>query len=508
MILIIKRPFWGLVQIFPKKLLSECYTSSSCKIKLSAIKTSNIPKNLHFRPWHTTTYLHRTLRNLNNARISLYKNNSINIHRLAKRQIRFNTTIATSACSTADQEPNNDPKWLNLSFYTFNPIEDTRLGSLHQSMVKNFKDFGILGRIYISTEGINAQISCPGEKVNALRKYCDEEIPRFFGKIDERVDGGIGDFNYSTIHGDRASFLKLIVRIRNQIVVDGLKPGSYDIRKQPKHLSAEEWHHALSNTNIKPIVIDMRNHYESEVGYFEDAMRPDVDTFRDSIKAMNEICQGKHDEEIFMYCTGGIRCSKAGAILRSNGFKSVNVLRGGITAYGRFVVANPSIKSLYKGRNFTFDKRLGEPITDDIVSQCHTCGSPCNIHTNCRNKACNLLFIQCQNCRARTKHTCGNRACFEMVDTWEKMLQEKNSSDESSTIMIPINSYPTTAAAVPTSSTIPAYDDVKPGISCWYDHAHRVRPKLVIERLGGKGENLPTQSIQEILAQKISTTDE
>ncbi|CAG8512294.1 4926_t:CDS:10 [Ambispora leptoticha] len=432
--------------------------SSSYKIKLAAIKLSFIPENLHFRPSHATTCLHRAFRNLNNARVSLYKSNSNSLNRPIKPQIRFNTTITTGTCSNSDQEPNKDPKWLNLSFYTFNPIEDARLGSLHQTMLKNFKDLGILGRIYISTEGINAQLSCPSEKINALRKYCDEEIPKFFGKVDERIDDGIGEFNYSTVHGDRASFLKLIVRIRNQIVVDGLKPGSYDIKKQPKHLSAQEWHHALSNTDIKPIVIDMRNHYESEVGHFEDSIRPDVDTFRDSIKAMNEICQGKQDEEIFMYCTGGIRCSKAGAILRSNGFKFVNVLKGGVTAYGRFVAANPFIKSLYKGRNFTFDKRLGEPITDDIVSQCHTC-----------------------DCKIRTKHTCGNRTCFEMVDTWDKMLQEKNSSDESSTILIPNNSFPTTATS---TSVIPAHDDVKPGISCWYDHAHRVRPKLVIERLG------------------------
>lgn len=178
----------------------------------------------------------------------------------------------------------------------------------------------------------------------------------------------------------------------------------------------------------------------------------------------------------FCYLLGGIRCSKAGAILLSNGFKSVNVLKGGITAYGRFISSNPSIKSLYKGRNFTFDKRLGEPITNDMVAQCHTCGKPCDTHTNCRNKTCNLLFIQCQECKVTLNRTCGSKFCLTVVNSWDEKFGK------------------------PLDGT---FDEVKPGgLPCVYDHVHRTRPQLVIERLGGKVANI---SIEKEILEKISS---
>ncbi|CAG8471424.1 37_t:CDS:2 [Diversispora eburnea] len=290
----------------------------------------------------------------------------------------------------------------------------------------NFGKMGIVGRIYIASEGINAQLSCSINNLKELREYY------------------------------------------------GLEPKTYNLSNLPKHLTPEEWHNALSiaKENKDSItLIDMRNHYESEIGYFESSIRPDVDTFRDSVKIMNKICKGKENEEIFMYCT-------AGAILLSNGFKSVNVLKGGITAYGRFVSSNPSIKSLYKGRNFTFDKRLGEPITNDIVSQCHTCGEPCDTHTNCRNKTCNLLFIQCQECKIHLNRTCGSKFCLTVVNSWDEKFGK------------PPNG---------------AFDEVKPGgLPCVYDHIHRTRPKLVIERLGGNVANIPVEKVDEIL-EKISS---
>ncbi|RIA98109.1 hypothetical protein C1645_813158 [Glomus cerebriforme] len=331
-------------------------------------------------------------------------------------------------------EPN---EWMTLSFYSFNLNVQLSLDKLRENMLSRLEEMGLVGRIYIATEGINAQVSCPKEKLEELRKYCDEEL-------------NLKDieFNFSTYHVK--AFRKLHVKIRKQIVADGLEFGSYDLSKQPEHLAPED-----------------------EIGYFVNSIRPDVDTFRDSIKAMNKICEGKQNEKIYMYCTGGIRCSKAGAILLSNGFESVNVLKGGITAYGRFIGANPSITSLYKGRNFTFDKRLGEPITNDIVSQCHTCGKPCGTHTNCRNKTCNLLFIQCEECKIRLNRTCGTEFCFQLVQTWDEKFGRPST-----------------------------FDDVKPNLECVYDHVHRTRPKLVIKRLGGAAANISTDIIPEIIKQK------
>jgi len=158
-------------------------------------------------------------------------------------------------------------------------------------------------------------------------------------------------------------------------------------------------------------------------------------------------------------------------MLLSAGFKSVNVLKGGITAYGRYITENPSIDSLYKGRNFTFDRRLGERITNDIISQCHTCGKSCNTHTNCRNSVCNLLFIQCEDCRIRLKETCGHQACLRIVENMAKGSEDNN--------------------------TI-----VKPGVEPWYEHGIRTRPKAVLERYGGRARRVSQREINRIMLGK------
>ncbi|CAI2165903.1 12444_t:CDS:2 [Funneliformis geosporum] len=358
-------------------------------------------------------------------------------------------------------EPKETPiEWRTFSFYSFNWNLQASLQELRENMLSRLEEMGIVGRIYIASEGINAQVSCPIEKLEELRKYCDEVL-----NLNDVV------FNFSTYHVK--AFRKLHVKARNKIVADGLESGLYDLSKQPYYLAPEEWHKALSNAKEPPLLIDMRNHYERQIGYFVNSVRPDVDTFRDSIKAMNEICEGKQNEEIYMYCTGGIRCSKAGSILLSKGFKSVKMLKGGITAYGRFVKDNPSVTSLYKGRNFTFDKRLGEPITNDIISQCHTCGKPCDTHTNCRNKTCNLLFIQCEECKIRLQRTCGTEFCLQLIQAWDEKYGKPST-----------------------------FDDVKPGLECVYDHVHRTRPKLVIKRLGGTASEISTDIIPDIIEQR------
>ncbi|CAG8507234.1 14877_t:CDS:2 [Acaulospora colombiana] len=164
---------------------------------------------------------------------------------------------------------------------------------MREQMLEKFGEMGLVGRIYIASEGINAQLSCPVAKLSELREYCNREL-----NLNDM------EFNYSTIH--LKAFRKLNVKIRHQIVADGLEEGTYDLSNQPNHLTPDEWHKALSNVKKPITLIDMRNHYESEIGYFENAIRPDVDTFRDGIKIMNEICEGKQDEEIYMYCTGKV----------------------------------------------------------------------------------------------------------------------------------------------------------------------------------------------------------
>jgi UPF0176 protein len=114
-----------------------------------------------------------------------------------------------------------------------------------------------------------------------------------------------------------------------------------------------------------------------------------------------------------MYCTGGIRCEKASAYFKHQGFKNVYQLEGGIIEYTR-QIKEENIESKFIGKNFVFDYRLGERITDDIVSQCHQCGKPCDNHTNCANEGCHLLFIQCNECKAAMENCCSTE-CQEII---------------------------------------------------------------------------------------------
>jgi UPF0176 protein len=139
-----------------------------------------------------------------------------------------------------------------------------------------------------------------------------------------------------------------------------------------------------------------------------------VETFRESLPIIEEQLQDyKEDKNLLMYCTGGIRCEKASAFFRHKGFKNVYQLEGGIIEYTRQVKAE-NLESKFIGKNFVFDGRLGERITDDIISQCHQCGKPCDNHTNCANEACHLLFIQCDDCKASMQNTCSTE-CLEVI---------------------------------------------------------------------------------------------
>ncbi|KAF9277347.1 hypothetical protein BGZ68_009371 [Mortierella alpina] len=303
--------------------------------------------------------------------------------------------------------------YVTLSFYQFRPIAEEDLIKIQYYFLSDLRAMDVVGRIYISTEGINAQISCPKGRADEFKSYYSTQWP-IFDKI---------RFNPAMSEGK--AFKKLHVRVKSQLVSDGIDNSTFDLYNEPTYLSPEEWHKELSSLSEPPILIDMRNHYESAIGHFENAIRPDVTTFKENVDAMLDICKGKEDQDIYMYCTGGIRCTRSGALLKSNGFKSVKMLRGGVTAYGRYIqeqretlaAADPSkeVTSIYKGKNFTFDKRLGEPITEEVLAKCHICGTDCDTYCNCSNLACNLLMISCPSCLEKHEGTCGSGSCVEMV---------------------------------------------------------------------------------------------
>jgi len=161
------------------------------------------------------------------------------------------------------------------------------------------------------------------------------------------------------------------------------------------------------------IVIDMRNHYEFEVGHFENAIEIPSDTFREQLPMAVDMMKENKDKNIIMYCTGGIRCEKASAYMKHSGFKNVFHLEGGIINY----VNEAKEKQLdikFHGKNFVFDQRLGERVTEEIISQCHQCSKPADTHVNCVNDACHLLFIQCDECKTKYEGTC-SKECLDFI---------------------------------------------------------------------------------------------
>jgi UPF0176 protein len=212
------------------------------------------------------------------------------------------------------------------------------------------------------------------------------------------------------IEDDGKSFFKLMIKVREQIVADGLPINEYDVTNVGKHLNAREWNEALEQGAI---VVDMRNHYESEIGHFENAICPQSETFRDELPEVKDMLKGKEDKKVLLYCTGGIRCEKTSAYLKHHGFEDVNQLHGGIIDYARQLNENKELPNKFKGKNFVFDERLAERIGNEVISKCHQCGTASDTHVNCKNINCNLLFIQCDDCQEKHEKCCSSD-CLEV----------------------------------------------------------------------------------------------
>ncbi|MBO6605443.1 rhodanese-related sulfurtransferase [Psychroserpens sp.] len=286
---------------------------------------------------------------------------------------------------------------LTISFYKYAKIGNTQIFRNHMFIA--WDELDVLGRIYIATEGINAQLSVPAENFNGFKSHLD--TISFLENA--RLNIAIEHDNYA--------FLKLKVKVRHKIVADGLNDDSFDVTNKGVHVGAERFNDLIEDPNT--VLVDMRNHYESEIGHFKNAITPDVDTFRESLDLIEEdLKEHKEDKNLVMYCTGGIRCEKASAYYKHKGFKKVFQLEGGIINYVRQVEAQ-NLENKFIGKNFVFDQRRSERISEDVIAQCHQCGKPADMHTNCANEACHLLFIQCDECKEQMENCCSSH-CMEV----------------------------------------------------------------------------------------------
>ncbi len=276
-----------------------------------------------------------------------------------------------------------------ISFYRYfildNPLE------FRDQLYREWSGMNCFGRIYIAREGVNAQMSVPESRMadflESLRSF------PIFDNIPVKY----------AIEDNGKSFYKLSIKVRPKLVADGLNDDAFDVTNVGKHLNAREFHDLVGTG--EHIVVDMRNHYESEIGRFKGAICPEADTFREELAMVTDLLKDKREAKLLLYCTGGIRCEKASAYLKHHGFSDVNQLHGGILEYARNI-KQLNLESHFIGKNFVFDERMGESVDGQVIAHCHQCGKPCDVHSNCANDLCHLLFIQCRECAEKYEHCC------------------------------------------------------------------------------------------------------
>lgn len=295
-----------------------------------------------------------------------------------------------------------------ISFYRYVHIENPV--SFRERLFSVWSDLGCLGRIYVAKEGINAQMNVPIQNWEAFDSFvqsCEElaGVPYKFA-VEEK---GI------------SSFYKLTIKLRKKIVADGLDDSSFDVTNTGEYLTAKEMNDYIDDPEA--VVVDMRNRYESEIGHFERAITPDVDTFREELQLVPELLAGEKDKKVALYCTGGIRCEKASAWLKHQGFTNVKHLQGGVIDY-KHQVEREGLPNKFKGTNFVFDERLGERIGDEIISYCHLCRTnKTDQHHHCKNQVCHVLFLGCVSCTQKYNGYCSRycQAFDKLPAKWKKI---------------------------------------------------------------------------------------
>lgn len=296
-----------------------------------------------------------------------------------------------------------------ISFYSYFPIENPK--ELRDYLYINLDSVKVFGRIYIAHEGINAQISVPMNNLEAFKTFLYSIEPLNGLRLNIAVDD------------DGKSFWVLKIKVRDKVVADGIDDPIFSMENKGRYVNAEQMNTLLEEKDT--VVIDMRNHYEYEVGHFDNALEIPSDTFREQLPMAVDMMKGKEDKNIIMYCTGGIRCEKASAYMLHNGFKNVFHLEGGIINYAQ-QIKKEGLPSKFIGKNFVFDNRLGERITEDVIAKCHQCGQPADAHTNCKNDGCHLLFIQCERCAASYDGCCTEecQTVHNLPEEEQKKLRE------------------------------------------------------------------------------------
>ncbi len=321
--------------------------------------------------------------------------------RIVFQKSLFNMAVLHNRISNAELKlqmlRETEPR-VTVSFYKYFHISAPQ--QFRDDLYTRFESIKVFGRVYIAQEGINGQISVPKGNMDAFRDTLYAADPALDGI---RLNVAVDD--------DGKSFWVLRMKVRNKVVADGIDDPTFDPSRTGKYLKAKEYNEITQDPDT--IVVDMRNHYEYEVGHFENAIEVPSDTFREQLPMAVEMLKEHKNKNIVMYCTGGIRCEKASAYMLHNGFRNVYHLEGGIIEYVH-KAREENLPVKFVGKNFVFDERLGERISEDVIARCHQCGAPCDTHTNCKNEGCHLLFIQCKKCAEEMAGCCSDE-CKHVV---------------------------------------------------------------------------------------------
>ncbi|HMI76849.1 MAG TPA: rhodanese-related sulfurtransferase, partial [Buchnera sp. (in: enterobacteria)] len=278
---------------------------------------------------------------------------------------------------------------ITISFYKYVIFNNPK--HVRDILYIHLNTLNILGRIYIAKEGINAQISVPLKNYNLIKIVLKQFIPNCHNlKINKSLDM-------------KKSFWVLKIKVKKKLLCDGIENIVFNPKNVGIYIKAKEVNKMLHDKNV--IFIDMRNKYEYEIGHFKKAINIPANTFREQLQYI--LCELKYDKNktIVMYCTGGIRCEKATFLMKYNGFKNIYHIEGGILGYVHDAKKN-NLPIYFQGKNFVFDARLGERVTNDIISLCHQCKMKCDSHKNCKYNFCHDLFIQCDICNIKFQGCC------------------------------------------------------------------------------------------------------
>jgi len=276
-----------------------------------------------------------------------------------------------------------------ILYYYFNTIENPEQFAEHHKQY--CKELGIKGRIYISSEGINGTAAGTKEQMRKYKTHI-QSIP------------GFEDTEFKTDESDYIPFSKLICKVREEIV--SLHINDIDPKDGGNHLLPSEWRNVME-TNDDYVMIDVRNNYESKIGHFKGALRPDLDNFYDFPQWLDE-AEIPKEKKVLMYCTGGIRCEKFSVLMKEQGWDDVNQLHGGILRY-----AKEEEGKHFEGKCFVFDDRLVVPVNPkDLapISKCEITGKAADTYVNCANMECNKLFV-CSEEGARIMEGCCSEEC-------------------------------------------------------------------------------------------------